>query len=106
MRSFDLLQIQMRWLGIFPWDTNKNGKTIQLCLNCVIYGIIVEFILMTLWYFALTAQTLNEYAKSFYIFTFGIVLFAWYSTYLMHREDYYMLFVDLDGIVRKSKQIL
>lgn len=103
MKSFNLLQVQMKWLGILPWHSNKNGKVIRLCLNCVIYGIILEFILMSFWYFAFTAQTLNEYANSFYILTFGIVLFAWYSTYLRHRDNFNMLFLDLDGIIRKSK---
>lgn len=42
MKSFDLIQIQMRWLGILSWN-NKNETTIQLCLNCVIFGFTLQF---------------------------------------------------------------
>lgn len=104
LKSFDLLQIQMRWLGILPWSTNQNGKAMHLCQTGIIFSFIVEFFLSSFWYFAFTANTLNEYAESFYVFTFGIVIINWYVTYLWHRDNYCVMFLDFEKIAKKSKQ--
>ena len=103
MKSFDLLQVQMRWMGIFPLNAKQNGKITRLFLNCVYFVIILEFILTTLWYFAFTAVTLIEYAQCFYVTTFAFVVLVWYLSYLWHRDDFRALFLDLDKIVLKSE---
>ena len=103
MKSIDLLQVQMQWLGIFPLNANQNGKIIRLFLNCVNFVVIFEFMLTTFWYLAFTAITLIEYAQCFYIATFTIVLLVWYVSYLWYHEDFRALFLDLDKIILKSE---
>lgn len=105
MKSLDLLQIQMQWLGILPRHANQSGKTIRLFLNFAIFGIFLEFFLTTLWYFAFTANTLIEHAESFYVVTFAAVLLTWYSIYLWHRDDFRALFLDLDKIILRSEYL-
>lgn len=101
MNSFNLLQLQMQWLGVLPRPMNQ--RTLQLFSIGVIYGIILEYFTTTFWYFAFEANTLSEYAESFYILSFGPVIFAWYSTYLWQSDDFHFLFHDLNAIVQKSK---
>lgn len=105
MKSFDLLQIQMQWLGILPFhrNQNRNQKVIRQFLSCAIFGVFSEFFLTTFWYFAFTASSIIEYAESFYVVAFSVVLLIWYTTYLWHRNDFRTLFLDLDKIVQRSK---
>lgn len=103
MKTFDLLRNYIRNLGIFQWSSNRCGNLFTTFLNCVYFGIFMIFFMTTLWYFLFTAQTIIEYAKSFYFMSYAIVVLVWYSTFLWKTDEYAALFKNFDIKVRKSK---
>lgn len=100
MKSFVLLKNNLSLFGILR--DNSRGKYFSLISICAIFGSTVIYFVSTFWYFALTANTFNERANSFYYVSSSLLMFTWYSIYLIQRVKYIDLFNELDSIIERS----
>lgn len=85
-------------MGLWKYGVNHN-----LILNIVFIGMLINFFVTSLWYFAFTAQTFIEYSKCFYYMMSGLLGLIWYLIYIFQREKYAQVFIDLDILIGKSK---
>lgn len=101
MKSFVLLKKHLSLFGILR--DNSRGKYYPLISSCVIFGFTVILFISTFWYFAFTANNFHERANSFYYLSSSLLMFTWFSIYLIQRMKYINLFNELDAIIERSR---
>ena len=98
--SFGSLKYYLFLVGIER--NNRHGKYFDIISICFIYGSTVIYFISTFWYFAFTAKNLYEYTDAFYYMSSSLLMFGWYSIYLMKRTEYIELFKELDSMIERS----
>lgn len=102
MVSFISLKKYLTVLGLRREETNI-GKILKIASNCAFLGLLVTFLLSTLWYFCFDAKVLADYTGCFYFMSCALLPMAWYLNYLWKRNEYTKLFTDLDEIIEKRE---
>lgn len=103
MKCFASFKRCIQLIGILREEHNRNKEILLKVFN---FAYIVNFVVVTLtaaWFFLDEARTLLELAKSVFFSMVGLLISAWYFTYLWHQKTYADLFGELDLIITKSK---
>lgn len=105
MKSFNLLRVQLRRMGLLEWESRPNGKILSIVTNCIIFGIAIVFFVSTTWFFLFVARTTIEHTESFVFVGSSAMIIEMYSMCFWHKQKHGALFDEIDGIIERSECI-
>lgn len=95
----------LRWIGVLEFN-HPHSKMIQYFIVIIVCGNIFPFILSTFWFFCFNAETIIEYAESFYAFAGGTFSLIIYFLLFWHREEILELIMKMEGRINECMLIL
>lgn len=101
MPSFISLKKIMRLSGVL--HDPKNNRVRVFLTNCYFFTVFICYFISTMWYFRFHAKKLADYTGSFYFNCCSSLIFSWYVSYMVHRNEYADFFDTLDTIIEKRK---
>lgn len=97
------LENHLYLLGILRWGSTLKAKCITISLNCVFFIILISFTISNTWFLLFEARTPMERAEGIHIVASSLLLFAWYLNFILKRNKYTAIIIELVKIIEKSE---
>lgn len=103
MKFYEKLNVQIRRLGIFYWDTDPKKKKIAIATRRGLIVIYTSFFSSSAYFLIYVAQMPREYSESLFIVLPSLLIVSWYAAMLFQSREYATLIDEINTIIEKSK---
>lgn len=102
METFAFLKFYLYRLGILKRNTSSSTKYHAILLKCIVFGLCMAYVLITIGYVTFTARTSSEFTLGSVFTSSSLFMTVWFTLVIWSKEKFEKLFVDLDAIIQKS----